>query len=267
MERLIQFTKIEAAGNDFIFLDAAEININAQIVKQLCARHFGIGADGLIVMDGLHMRYFNADGSRGNMCGNGLRAAVLFSYIKGLIPRGEFVQFEAEDGTHLAQINSPDDISVEIIEYPDAFFVPDLTGKLPIDISVLGFFNTGVPHLVLKVSADLEKTDVRELGKKLRFDLTFAPDGTNVNFISISNSNSIQIRTYERGVEEETLACGTGAVAAFLAAFPAKDKLATVQSRGGRLKVFQKEKHLFLNGTARITFVGSTVVKNESNSI
>ena len=267
MERLIQFTKIEAAGNDFVFLDATEININVQIVKQLCTRRFGIGADGLIVMDGLHMRYYNADGSEGRMCGNGLRAAVLFSYIQGLVPRGEFVQLEAEDGAHLVKIESPDDIIVEIIEDPDSFFIPNLNDKLPEDIAVSGFFNTGVPHLVLKVSGDLQKTDVSGIGKKIRFDSTFAPDGTNVNFITVTDNNFIQIRTYERGVEEETLACGTGAVAAFLAAAPEKDGPVTVQSRGGQLEIFRKEKHLFLDGSARITFVGSTVVESGNNLI
>jgi len=266
MERLIQFTKIEAAGNDFIFLDATETDINVPIVQWLCKRHFAVGADGLVLMDGLRMRYFNADGSEGSMCGNGLRAAVLFLYVQGLIPGGEYVQLEAEDGKHLVKIESPEDISVEIIEQPDAFFVPDLKDKLPENISVLGFYNTGVPHLVLQVSGALHKTDVSRLGKKIRFDSTFEPEGTNVNFITVSDSGSIQIRTYERGVEEETLACGTGAVAAFLAVASQESTRISVKARGGTLNVFRKEKHLFLNGNARITFFGQTVVENGNSS-
>lgn len=265
MERLIHFTKIEAAGNDFIFLDAAVIN--TQIVKQLCDRHFGIGADGVIVMTNLQMRYYNADGSEGNMCGNGLRAAVLYSYIQGLIPRGELVRLKAEDGEHLAKIENPDNISVEIIDDSDSFFIPNLQEKLPENLTVLGFFNTGVPHIVLKVLGDLQKVDVNGIGKKIRFDSTFAPDGTNVNFITVSDTNFIRIRTYERGVEEETLACGTGAVAAFLAAASENNEPVTVQSRGGQLTIFRKEKHLFLNGSARITFVGQTVLEGGNNSI
>ncbi len=264
MERLIQFTKIEAAGNDFIFLDATDIPVDAQIAKQLCARHFSVGADGLIFMNGLHMRYFNADGSEGNMCGNGLRAAVLFSYIQGLIPHREFVELEASDGKHLVRINTPDDISVEVIEDPNSYFIPDLSGKITADLSVLGFFNTGVPHLVLKVSGDLQKTDVSGIGKKLRFDSTFEPEGTNVNFITISDDRSIQIRTYERGVEEETLACGTGAVAAYIATVSEDNVAANIQAKGGRLKVFKEETRLFLNGAARIAFVGQTVVEIEN---
>lgn len=257
---MIRFTKIEAAGNDFIFLNTAETAVDAGIAKKMCARHFSIGADGLIFMDGLRMRYFNADGSEGEMCGNGLRAAVLFSYIQGLIPRGKYVQLRAEDGKHLAKIENPDDISVEVIENSASYMKPDLDGTLPEEIAVLGFFNTGVPHLVLQVSGDLQQTDVNGIGKKLRFDSTFAPDGTNVDFITVSDTNSISIRTYERGVEEETLACGTGAVAAFLAVASDGSKALNIEARGGRLKVFKEDKHLFLNGGARIAFVGQTVV-------
>ena len=262
MERLIPFTKIEAAGNDFIFVDTTDEPVNAHLVKQLCTRHFSIGADGLILMDGLRMRYFNADGSEGSMCGNGLRAAVLFSYIKGKIPRRKFVRFEAKDGMHRVRMNTPNDISVEIIDHRDSFFMPALNGHLDKDFTVMGFFNTGVPHVVLKVSADLRKTDVEGIGKKIRFDSTFEPEGTNVNFITVSDDSDIQIRTYERGVEKETLACGTGAVAAFLALEPKKGSPLTIQAKGGRLTVYRDKERLFLNGSARISFVGQAILED-----
>lgn len=258
MSRLIQFTKIEATGNDFIFIDAADLqgmDFNPQMVVHLCERHLSIGADGLIVMDGLCMKYYNADGSTGAMCGNGLRAATLFSYISEKIPHNEDVELIADDGAHMVHIHNPEQITVEIKEQPTTKSKLLPQESLPENIAVLGFYNTGVPHLVLSVERDLDQVEVKKIGKKIRFDSTFRPNGTNVNFLMAIKDNELQLRTYERGVEDETLSCGTGAVASALA-YSDKEEKIKVRTRGGILTVVRSRDKLFLKGGARIAFMG-----------
>ena len=266
MEQLIQFTKIEAAGNDFIVIDKTGIGeekFTSTHIRQLCHRRRSVGADGLILMDGLRMQYYNADGSSGAMCGNGLRSAVLFAYVQGLIPRATEVSIQADDGNHLTWIQNPQDITVEIKYESDSYTKPSLGNRLPEGVSVLGFYNTGVPHLVLSVSDDLNDVDVSGIGKKLRFDSTFYPDGTNVNFISVSEDGAVQLRTYERGVEDETLACGTGAVASALATtngYINEGTKVQVQALGGLLTISRNQGKLYLNGAANISFVGQITI-------
>jgi len=266
MSQLIQFTKIEATGNDFIFIDVDDlqgVEFNPKMAVHLCERHLAIGADGLIVMDGLRMKYYNADGSIGAMCGNGLRAATLFSYVSGKIPHNEDVELMADDGAHLVHIQSPEQIKVEIIEQSptESRLLPQ--EKLPENLTVLGFYDTGVPHFVLSVERDLDQVDVKKIGKKLRYDSTFSPNGTNVNFLMPIKDDELQLRTYERGVEDETLSCGTGAVASALA-YSDREEEIKVRTRGGILTVVRSRDKLFLKGGARIAFIGQVSFDNFS---
>lgn len=212
---LVKFVKYEGAGNDFILIDDREgaFRPDAGHIAALCDRHFGIGADGLMTLRrsaGLDcsMRYYNADGSEGEMCGNGARCFTLFAEHRGI--GGETKFFDAADGLHTARIRRLKGTSGEIelgiiavreIRTGDGWW----------------FLNTGVPHYVEFVD-DLEAVDVTGRGRAIRRDTTRFPQGTNVNFVQVTGDGTIRVRTYERGVENETLACGTGATAAAIVA-------------------------------------------------
>jgi diaminopimelate epimerase len=203
------FDKFQGAGNDFIIINrTGEKNLRKEIIAKLCDRKRGIGANGLIIIrktaskEIFNFEYYNADGGRAGFCGNGLRCAGLFCHN---LTGADKISFKTKSGLLSAEIQKDGVIKID---------VPVL--KMPEKISVLGiksfFCSTGVPHLIIPVK-NIEKTDVNKLGKKIRFHPLFAPEGTNVNFVQIERE-IIKIRTYERGVEDETEACGSGACAA-----------------------------------------------------
>ena len=270
MSRL-NFTKMVGAGNDFIVLKANPKRLNI-LAKRLCDRKTGIGADGMLVLEkskiaDFRMRIFNADGSEAEMCGNGLRCAVLFTGIK------RKVKAETIAGIHEGEITAKDRVKVRMEE------PRDLKLNFPINVSgreiKINFINTGVPHAVVLVEG-LGKIDVESLGSQIRYHDEFKPKGSNVNFIEVTDGNNIKIRTYERGVEGETLACGTGSVAAaIISSLKAVPRLCSgqedskfkvdVHTRGGILKVeFQKIgnkiKNVYLEGEAKIVFQGGIYV-------
>lgn len=271
MEIQIPFIKMEATGNDFILFDARETDlklITAPVIVDLCRRNFSIGADGVIFIEGRSLRYFNADGTSGAMCGNGLRAATLYVSERDQIKPAHNFELQADDGSHAVVVHHQENIMVEIRVKEQSF--SDLHPKtdLPTFLNYLGSFDTGVPHVVFSVQDDLDQLDVDTLGNKLRFDLTFQPQGTNVNFATRSNNGMIFLRTYERGVEHETLSCGTGATATFLAYQRlGTDQLHTldISTRGGMLQIRQKNKKLFLSGPANIVYSGRVTVKKNLN--
>lgn len=202
----IQFSKMHGAGNDFIILTEKEFSTVQSIeqVQFLCHRRLGVGSDGIIII-GPHdvfdfkMRFINPDGSEGMFCGNGSRCAVAKAYELGWM--GKTGEFEAVDGPHKAIYHGPEDIEVQMID------IQEIQSRLR------GYFvQTGAPHYV-EVVQDLAAVDVEQVGRAVRYDLRFAPEGTNANFIEF-HQGSLRIRTYERGVEKETLACGTGITAA-----------------------------------------------------
>ena len=215
---LLHFYKMNGAGNDFIVIDNLELDINLskEEIEALCDRHRGIGADGLLAVEPAEgdadykFRYYNADGGEAEMCGNGARCfgrftAHLTSEVK------ERVTFETIAGVLSAEMVG-EDVKIEM---SDPF---DLELKTECEIEGIGevdFVNTGVPHAVVKTEA-IEKVDVVKYGAEIRYHERFTPNGTNVNFYSIVDENHIAIRTYERGVEGETLACGTGMCACAL---------------------------------------------------
>ena len=215
MKKNISFYKISAAGNDFVMIDNRKKLLpknTGQIAQKLCHRQFSIGADGLILLEpsksaDFRMRYFNADGSAAAMCGNGGRSVARFAHLLGAASKK--MVFETEAGLVKAEIlgrivrlalYEPKDVRLDF---------PLKVEKKEFDAS---FINTGVPHTIIYVN-DIEKLDVAGLGRMIRYHRQFAPAGTNVNFVQKKDEHTIVVRTYERGVEDETLACGTGVTA------------------------------------------------------
>lgn len=230
----IPFYKYHGAGNDFILVDnrshAFDRVKSNETVRQLCHRHFGIGADGLMFLEkdseaDFDMMYYNADGYPGSLCGNGGRCIVALAFYLGIA--GEVTRFQAADGMHEARILRPD--YVELKMNPVSWM------ELQEDHAVL---NTGSPHYISLVTG-LADYPVVERGREIRYSDKF-PEGINVNFVENENGR-FMIRTYERGVEDETWACGTGATAAALALVELNktngEKEITLQARGGPLTV------------------------------
>lgn len=228
----IRFYKYQGAGNDFIMIDDRDrgFDLEKEAIAALCDRRFGIGADGLILLQDdrdydFRMVYFNADGGEGSLCGNGGRCAVRFAGDLGLI--GTSTRFTAVDGEHVANL----DPKVVRLGMGDVNSIETLGEAY--------FLNTGSPHYVEFV-ADVDKTDVVGKGRAVRYGALYGPrGGTNVNFAEVVEENHLRVRTYERGVEDETLACGTGVTGCALVAAeifgwtgPVK-----VDARGGELSV------------------------------
>lgn len=218
--RTIPFVKISAAGNDFILIDNRKKilprNVPA-IAKKLCHRKFSVGADGLMLLEeskkaDFKMRFFNSDGSCASMCGNGGRSIARFAHILGAA--SATMDFETDAGMLQAKILGKN-VRLRMSEPRRARLDFALrVDKKEFDVS---FIDTGVPHTVIFVN-DVEKADVVTLGQMVRFHRSFAPEGANVNFVQKKDAHSIKVRTYERGVEDETLACGTGATASAIVA-------------------------------------------------
>lgn len=260
----ITFEKYQGAGNDFIIIDnrKKQFTPTKEIVNRLCNRHFGIGADGLILLENdaegdFFMRYYNADGLEGSMCGNGGRCATLFAHKHGIIENDAV--FHAMDGYHKAGIlvSGESDAMVKL-SMIDVENVMQKNGQWLID--------SGSPHLLIPVE-DVEKIDVVAEGRKIRYGEVFADEGVNVNFIQI-HGDGVKIRTYERGVEDETLACGTGAVAAALAAVSGKYDIeppVDVKALGGSLRIYlnksgDKFTNIWIEGPASCVFKGEIIL-------
>jgi diaminopimelate epimerase len=217
----IPFHKMQGSGNDFILIDGRKGALKGTNLKNLaltvCHRHYSVGADGLIVIlpskkADFKWRFFNADGSEAAMCGNGSRCAARFAHLRKIA--GKDMTFETLAGLIHAQVRN-DTVKVQLTGASGL----RMNIAVPLDSGLrMGhFIDTGVPHLVY-LSKDLEHEDVERSGRTTRYHELFKPAGTNVNFIQILGRHKLMIRTYERGVEGETLACGTGSVAAALVA-------------------------------------------------
>lgn len=255
----VHFYKFQATGNDFILMDNRDqrIKISSDQITNLCDRKFGIGGDGLMLLEqdpgsDFKLQYFNRDGST-SLCGNGSRAAVqLAKYIGLLKGKNSFV---AIDGMHAFTILDSEIVKIQI---------RDVQG---IHRSTERFFlHTGSPHVVKIVQGLVDYRVVNE-GKKIRWDKEFQPEGTNVNFVELLPDNSLFVRTFERGVEDETLSCGTGITAAALVAtLYGYSSPITVKTRGGDLSVeFQQGPgetftNIYLAGPAKMVFEGDVVL-------
>jgi len=216
----IDFHKMSGSGNDFILVDNRDETIPPSrmpdLARKLCARRMSIGADGMIFIektDGadFRWRFFNADGTLADMCGNGARCAARYAFIQGIAPQA--MTFETGAGLIRAHIES-DRVRIGLTEP----WVDEAIRELNVNGAAIRYIqaDTGVPHVVIPV-ADVRDVDVRNLGRTIRHHFAFKPLGTNVNFSSVTADGRLAVRTYERGVEDETLACGTGSVAAVLA--------------------------------------------------
>jgi diaminopimelate epimerase len=220
MTRELEFIKISAAGNDFILTDNRKKTLPrdvSKLAKKLCHRQFSIGADGIIILEestaaDFKMRFVNSDGSFAAMCGNGGRALARFAYILG-VAKNKMV-FETDAGLVHAEIVGKD-VRLSLYEPRDAKL--DFTLRVERKEFNASFINTGVPHTVIFIN-NIEKADVVTIGRMVRYHRDFAPAGTNVNFVQIKDKHTILVRTYERGVEDETLACGTGVTASAIIA-------------------------------------------------
>ncbi|MFH1351470.1 MAG: diaminopimelate epimerase [Pseudomonadota bacterium] len=217
----IEFWKMQGSGNDFILIDNRDGKVAedemGRLVERVCRRRESVGADGLIFLTGSDQydfawRFFNADGGEVEMCGNGSRCVARFAYLKGIAVAK--MTFETLAGP----------VSAEVEGRMVKVKMPDPSGlKTDLDLShedgwvSVDFINTGVPHVVVQVEA-METHPVVEQGRSIRTHSIFMPEGTNANFMKVISRGSLKIRTYERGVEDETLACGTGAIASALIA-------------------------------------------------
>jgi diaminopimelate epimerase len=256
----ILFNKYQGAGNDFIIIDNRKGIFNpdnSNLINKLCDRRFGIGADGLILIYGslrhdFEMKYFNSDGFEGTMCGNGGRCSADFAIRAGIA--GNKLAFKAIDGVHKAE-SDKGIIKLQMNDLKD----PNL-------INGNYFINTGSPHYVL-FKKDVKNIDVNTEGKKYRWAEEFAPGGTNVNFVEIENEG-IYVRTFERGVEEETLSCGTGVTASAIASVLTghfDTNSVSVKTKGGNLAVSfnisgNKISDIWLSGPATFVFSGEIEV-------
>jgi diaminopimelate epimerase len=215
----VSFTKMHGAGNDFVLIDNRDgrFRPSPEQIAALCHRRFGIGADGLLLLEpppdpaaaDARMVYFNSDGSRADMCGNGARCFTAFALARGA-GHGGRLRFLTDAGPITATATGDGRITVAMIEPHDIRL--GLTVPLRSGSATVHHANTGVPHAVRFVD-DAAKVDIRPEGAELRFHPVFAPKGANANFAQILPDGLVLVRTYERGVEDETLACGTGVTA------------------------------------------------------
>jgi diaminopimelate epimerase len=253
-----EFYKFQGAGNDFILLDNRTRHydsITSEQVKLMCDRHFGIGADGLMLLNekegfDFEMIYYNSDGKEGSMCGNGGRCIVKFAFQLGIKKR-EYL-FSAIDGTHEAILDL--DMKVRL----------KMNDVNKVDFSLNHYLlNTGSPHYITYVP-DVAALNVVAEGSKIRNSKEFAEEGVNVNFVQTLSDDSIYVRTFERGVEDETLSCGTGITAAALVSAHNDNGFNRVEikTKGGNLDVeFDKKsdsefKNIWLSGPAKFVFHG-----------
>jgi len=259
----IHFYKYQATGNDFVLIDnrSGNYSFTKEQIEKICDRRFGIGADGLMLIEkhptlDFNLVYYNNDGSQ-SLCGNGSRAAVIMASNLGLL--NAHTTFNAYDGPHQAELLNTGIVRLKMNDVTTVKKIGD-------DYSI----NTGSPHH-LKFVSDVKNYPVVDEGKKIRYSLTYAPKGTNVNFIQLLENNTIFVRTYERGVEDETFSCGTGVTAAALAAsFHGYTSPVQVKVRGGELSVEFKSgqaglptgqagtfQDVFLVGPAKMVFEGT----------
>lgn len=261
----VKFHKYQGTGNDFVLLNNrynTYSNLSREQIERICDRHFGIGADGLMLLESIQghdfkMVYFNSDGRQSTMCGNGGRCIIQFAHDQKII--GDKTLFLAIDGPHHGKINENGSVSLQMI---------DVNGyEKDSDNFIL---QTGSPHYVI-FSEETRTLNIVEEARKVRYNERFKEFGINVNFVQPISENEIYVRTYERGVEDETLSCGTGVVASALAFalqnggfenLSQQSGSISVQTKGGKLQVDYVRNgdqftNVWLNGSAVKVFEGS----------
>jgi diaminopimelate epimerase len=275
----INFTKLTAAGNDFVLIDK-KLNpnfiLNSELIKTLCDRRFGIGADGILTIDDsqnydFEMGYYNSDGSDGMLCGNGARSIIKYAEHSGRIKNNK-TQFLFSDEVFSGELLSKDRIKFNLNEPKNL--------QLNFNIDILekslnvSFIDTGAYHVVIDIVEfeneyeNLEAVPVVKIGSEIRYSKHFNPPGTNVNFISIVD-NIVKIRTFERGVEDETLACGTGSVASAMISYLNNkvSKPVKLKTKSGEILIVdfeykdEKFNDVSLVGPAKIVFEGKYKIR------
>jgi diaminopimelate epimerase len=255
----LEFYKYQGTGNDFVMIDNRSNTFpkeNTQLVAHLCDRRFGIGADGLILLDNdattdFRMVYYNSDGNLSSMCGNGGRCLVAFAKKLNVIQNE--TTFMATDGLHHATVGADGIVSLQMIDVAEIKNTQDYS-----------FLNTGSPHHV-QIVEDLQHFNVKENGAAIRYGNLYGQAGSNINFVKKIDETTFSLRTYERGVEDETLACGTGATAvaiAMNATGQTNSNEINLNVEGGKLavsfdKVNEKYTNVFLKGPAEFVFKGT----------
>ncbi|HWR94368.1 MAG TPA: diaminopimelate epimerase [Flavobacterium sp.] len=255
---LVDFYKYQGTGNDFVMIDNRSDFFpkeNTKLIEQLCDRRFGIGADGLILLENdsetdFRMVYYNSDGNQSSMCGNGGRCLVAFAKKLKIIQ--DQTTFIATDGLHYAAISDDDLVALQMKDVADIKVTDNYI-----------FLNTGSPHHV-QIVEDLKHYNVKEKGAKIRYGELYGQSGSNVNFVSQISENNFALRTYERGVEDETFSCGTGATAVAIAMNAigrTKANCIDLNVEGGKLevsfdKIENQYQNVFLKGPATFVFKG-----------
>jgi len=268
----INFMKMVASGNDFVVIPLSRYPVIPlkKLAKEICDRKFGVGADGLLFLEktkaaDVKMRIFNPDGSEAEMCGNGARCVAFYLGSRFKV-QGSRLKIETKAGIINSEFKG-ENIKIKLTD-PKGIKL-DIPIKIDNRLLKVNFINTGVPHTVIFVEG-LDKIDVVNLGRQIRYHHKFKPAGTNVDFVEVLNDDSIKIRTYERGVEDETLACGTGSVASaliFVARLPLPVRQAfarqidVITKSGEILKVYFERlgnnfRNVWLEGKARIVYKG-----------
>ena len=257
---LLHFYKYQGTGNDFVIVDNREgtIQLTKEQVALLCNRHFGIGADGLMLLNknpnyDFEMVYYNADGALGSMCGNGGRCLTRFAFDQGIKPTT--YTFIASDGEHEAVIDNNGWVHLKMIDIHTVSYENEAT-----------VLNTGSPHYVKQVS-NIDSFDVFENGKSIRYNDVYNENGINVNFVEWKN-NELFVRTYERGVENETFSCGTGVTAAAIAMSSDNigEQETKIKTLGGHLLIKfnkidpQHFNHVWLCGPATFIYEGQITI-------
>jgi len=262
----IHFYKMSGCGNDFIIIDnrspvIAEKDLTAFIVG-VCRRKMSVGADGIILIENsdavdFKWRFYNSDGSLAEMCGNGARCVARFAYLNGIT--GPDMSFETLAGVVSASVSETGLVKIKMTNPLNLEMDRQLilkSGKFEV-----GSVNTGVPHAVMVVD-NLDETPVKVMGKEIRFHPDFAPAGTNANFVTVQPDNIVAVRTYERGVEDETLACGTGCVASALITarkFGLASPVTLLTRSGGHLRIYfnlhqDTYSDVYMEGDARLIY-------------
>jgi diaminopimelate epimerase len=265
--KIIEFYKMSGSGNDFIIIDNRDLSLNVgnlpAFARKICERKISVGADGLFLIEpsktvDFKWQFFNSDGSVAEMCGNGSRCVARYAYLKGIAPAkmsfetiAGIISAEVKDNVVKVRLTDPSPVkSLGEINFDDRQFVLDSV-------------DTGVPHAVTFVN-NLETCTVFEWGRKIRRHECFQPRGTNANFATVVNRHKIKVRTYERGVEDETLACGTGDVASVLAAASrglVDSPVDVIVQSGETLRIYFTKKdnrfsEIYLEGKVKIVYQG-----------
>lgn len=260
----VAFYKMQGSGNDFILFDNTSLRLPVGQMslwaEKLCPRAFAVGADGMIFLNSSDKtdldfvwHFFNSDGSRAEMCGNGSRCAALLAYKTGLAGREQI--FGTDAGPIRAMVQDNELVKVQLTSPADIKLNNDLITEDGHEVTVHQV-NTGVPHVVV-VCEKVKMVDIQKLGRAIRFHRQYSPAGTNVNFIQIVDRGSIILRTYERGVEAETFACGTGAAASAVAGASLgllQSPVKVTTSGGEELEIDFTGNDVFLTGKAVIVY-------------